>query len=335
MEYVQGVSVNQVQDPGERKGIARILLKEAYKQVFVDGFFHADPHPGNLRFLKDGRIGMIDFGLVGRLSPRMRELLVRLAMAVAFRDSERVAKIVYTAGITGERVDLGNLSRDIDELFGTTLGRSLQEIDTELVVLQFMNLVSRYGVTLPQELALLGKAGVNIEGVVRTLDPEIDISRELLPHAHQMISIPDDPQALMTEGLKQLVRFKAIMDEVPLQIEQIVTDAAGGRMHVKVSSDQIEGLVPSIRELGALLAIGMVAAASIVAAALLIIPYFGGMTLRGVPVLAVLAAGMAVYAGFLMTAVVAWALLRGRDLRIRFNRLASLFRRGGKTDSTK
>ena len=335
MEYLQGMSVSQVEDLDERKRIARILLQEAYKQVFVDGFFHADPHPGNLRFLQDGRVGMIDFGLVGRLSQRMRELLVRLAMAVAFRDSERVAKIVYSAGITDERVDLGNLSRDIDEVFGTTLGRSLQEIDTELVVLQFMSLVSRYGVTLPQELALLGKAGVNIEGVVRTLDPEIDISRELLPHAHQMISLPDDPQALMTEGFKQLVRFKAMMDEVPLQIEQIVTDAAGGKMHVKVSSDQIEGLVPSIRELGALLAIGMVAAASIVAAALLIIPYFGGTTLRGIPVLPVLAAGMAVYAGFLMAAVIAWALLRGRDLRIRFNRLASLFRRGAKTNGSK
>ena len=93
-------------------------------------------------------------------------------------------------------------------------------------------------------------------------------------------------------------RLKAMMDEVPLQIDQIVTDIASGKMHLDVSSDQIEGLVPSIRELGALLAIGMVAAASIVAAALLIIPHFGETTLRGIPVLPVIAAGMAVYAGF-------------------------------------
>jgi ubiquinone biosynthesis protein len=189
-----------------------------------------------------------------------------------------------------------------------------------------MNLVSQYGVTLPHELALLGKAGVNIEGVVRTLDPGIDIAKELLPHAHQMISIPDDPEALMAEGFKQLLRIKAMMDEVPLQIDQIVTDVASGKVHVNVSSDQLEGLVPSIRELGALLAIGMVAAASIVAAALLIIPHFGDMVIRGIPVLPVLAAGMAVYAGFLMTVVVAWALLRGRDLRIQLSRWASLFR---------
>ena len=326
MEYLQGISVTQVEEKEERKRIARVLLKEAYKQVFVDGFFHADPHPGNLRFLEDGRIGLIDFGLVGRLSPRMRELLVRLATAVAFRDAERVAKIVYSAGIARDRIDLAALSRDVDEVFGTTLGRPLQEIDTELVLLQFMNLVSRYGVTLPHELALLGKAGVNIEGVVRTLDPEIDIARELLPQAYQMISVPDDPQALMTEGFKQLVRLKAMMDEMPLQIDQIVTDVASGKMHVNVDADQIEGLVPAIRELGALLAIGMVAAASIVAAALLVIPYFGETTLRGIPVLPVLAAAMAVYAGFLMTVVVTWALLRGRDLRIQLSRWVSFFR---------
>jgi len=218
------------------------------------------------------------------------------------------------------------LSRDVDEVFGTALGKSLQEIDTELVVLQFMDLVSRHGITLPHELALLGKAGVNIEGVVRTLDPEIDIAKELLPQAYQMISVPEDPQELMIEGFKQLLRLKAMMEEVPLQIDQIVTDFASGKMHMDVSSEQLEGLVPSIRELGALLAIGMVAAASIVAAALLIIPHFGGTTLRGVPILPVLAAAIAVYAGFLMTVVVAWALLRGRDLRIQLSRWVSLFR---------
>ncbi len=326
MECFEGGPVTQVEEEEERKRIARILLQEFYKQVLVDGFFHADPHPGNLRFLEDRRIGLIDFGLVGRLSPRMRDLLVRLATAVAFRDSERVAKIVYSAGIARERIDLAALSRDVDEVFGATLGKPLQEIDSEIVVLQFMSLVSRYGVTLPHELALLGKAAVNVEGVVRTLDPEIDISRELLPQAYQMISVPDDPQALMTEGFKQLVRLKAMMEEVPLQLDQIVTDVAGGKMHLHVSSEQAEGLVPSIRELGALLALGMVAAASIVAAALLIIPYFGDVTLRGIPVLPVIAAGMAVYAGFLMALVVAWALLRGRDLRIQVSRWVSLFR---------
>jgi ubiquinone biosynthesis protein len=327
MEYLEGVPVTRVEDEEERRRVARVLLQEAYKQVFVDGFFHADPHPGNLRRLQGGRIGMLDFGLVGRLSARMRDLLVRLAMAVAFRDSERVAKIVYSAGIVRERVDLAALSRDVDDLFGTTLGRPLQEIDTELVVLRFMNVVSRYGITLPHELALLGKAGVNIEGVVRTLDPQIDIARELLPQAYRMLAVPEDPEALVTEGFKQLLRVKAMIEEVPLQIDQIVTDVAGGKMHVKVSSDQVEGLVPAIRELGALLAIGMVAAASIVAAALLIIPHFGEFALRGIPVLPVIAAAMAVYAGFLMAAVVAWALLRGRDLRIRMSRWASLFLR--------
>ncbi len=326
MECLDGGPVTQVEDRDERKRMARILLQEFYKQVLVDGFFHADPHPGNLRYLEGRGIGLIDFGLVGRLSARMRDLLVRLATAVAFKDSERVAKIVYSAGIARERIDLAALSRDVDEVFGTTLGKPLHEIDSEIVVLQFMSLVSRYGVTLPHELALLGKAAVNVEGVVRTLDPEIDIARELLPQAYQMISVPEDPEALLTEGFKQLVRLKAMMEEMPLQVDQIVSDVAGGKMRLNVTSEQAEGLVPSIRELGALLALGMVAAASIVAAALLIIPYFGDATIRGIPVLPVIAAGMAVYAGFLMALVVAWALLRGRDLRIQMSRWISLFR---------
>ncbi|GAB4289416.1 MAG: AarF/UbiB family protein [Myxococcota bacterium] len=327
MEYLKGVSVLQVEDKDERKRIARIIVAEAYKQVFVDGYFHADPHPGNIRYLEDGRVGMIDFGLVGRLSPRMRELIIRLTMAVAFRDADSVAKIVYSAGVSKERIGLSALSRDINEVFGSTLGKSLQEIDAERVALQLMNIISKHGVTLPRDLALLGKAGVNIEGVIRTLDPEIDISKEGLPYAKKMISIPDDPQGLVNEALKQFLRLKGMFEEIPLQVDQIMLDVSSGKLNINISSTQLDGLVPAVRELGALLAMGMIAASSVVAAALLVLPYFGETTIYSIPILPVIAVGAIVYAAVLMTLVIAWALLRGRDMRIRLSNWLPIFRR--------
>ncbi len=330
MEYLEGIPVTHEEDRTLRRRSAEIILAEAYKQIFLDGFFHADPHPGNLRLLEDGRIGLIDFGLVGRLSPRMREILTRLALAVAFRDAERVAKIVSAAGMAKGRIDLGELSRGVEELFEATLDRSLAEIDTTRTVLRFMDLVSRHGITLPPELALLAKTGVNLEGVIRTLDPGIDISKALLPYLSTMVTLPDDPGKLMNEAMKQFLRVRGMLDELPLQIDQIMMDLSSGKTHLNVSSRQVEGLVPALRELGALLAIGMVAAASLVAAALLVIPYLGGMKVYGVPVLPVIAGAMAVYALFLMGTVVAWALLRGRDLRIRLGRWIRLFEWGRK-----
>ena len=123
--------------------------------------------------------------------------------------------------------------------------------------------------------------------------------------------------SLVTEALKQLLRLKGTLEELPVQLDQILMDVSTGRLHVNVSSPQAEGLVPAIRELGGLLALGMVAAASIIAAALLVIPHFGDTVLYGVPVLPVLAVVITVWAGVLMTAVIGWAALRGRDLRIR------------------
>lgn len=319
MEYLEGISVIRVEDRETRKRIARLLIGEAYKQVFVDGYFHADPHPGNVRYLSDGRIGMIDFGLVGSLTPRMRDLVMRLTIAVAFRDAESAAKIVYSTGVASERVDLAALSRDIEELFGMTLGKSLQDIDTERVSVRMMEVISRHGITLPSELALLGKAGVNIEGVVRTLDPEIDVSRAVLPYAQRLVSLPTAPQELIGEALKQFLRLRGWMEQVPLQLDQIMLDVSSGKLNINVSSGQLEGLVPSLRELGALLALGMVAAASIVSAALLIVPYLQDARAFHIPILPVLAVGMTAYAGFLMSLVVGWALLRGRDLRIRLS----------------
>jgi ubiquinone biosynthesis protein len=327
MEYLQGTSVIKVEDPEERRRVARIIVGEAYKQIFVDGFFHADPHPGNVRYLEDGRIGMIDFGLVGRISPRMRDLIVKLTMAVAVRDATSAAKTIYSAGVAKERIDLTALSRDIDQIFSSTLGKSLQDIDTQYVVFELMEVISKHGVTLPSGLALLGKAGVNIEGVIRTLDPEIDLSKEALPYAHKLLPLPDDPMSLLSEVMKQFLRLKGTMDELPVQLDQILLDVSTGKMNINVTSRQMEGLVPALRELGGLLATGMVAAASIVAAALLVIPHFGNTLLYGIPVLAVIAVCMAVVAGFLMNLVIGWAVFRGRDLRIRLSSWVPFLRR--------
>lgn len=327
MEYLKGMSVLQVKDVEERKRIAGVLIGEAYKQCFVDGFFHADPHPGNVRYLEDGRIGMIDFGLVGRLTPRMRDLLIRLTMAVGVRDANAAAKIIYSAGISKERIDLSVLSRDIEDIFSSTLDISLQDIDTERVAFDLMEVISRHGVMLPSGLALLGKAGINLEGVVRTLDPEIDVAREAFPYIRKLITIPDDPMGLMTEALKQFLRLKGMIDEVPLQIDQIMMDISSGKLNINISSKQLEGLIPSIRELGALLAFGMVAAASVVAAALLIIPHFGGTVIYGIPILPALAVIMTGFASFLVFSVAGWALFRGRDLRIRLSSWIPMIRR--------
>jgi len=328
MEYLRGTSVVKVEDPETRRRIARIIVGEAYKQIFVDGFFHADPHPGNIRYLEDGRVGMIDFGLVGTLSPRMRDLIVRLTMAVAVRDAASAAKVIYSAGMAKERIDLAALGRDIELIFGDTLDRSLQDIDTQHLVFQMMEVISKHGIMLPPGLALLGKAGVNIEGVVRSLAPDLDLSKEALPYASRLLPFPEDPMSLLSEALKQFLRLKGTLEELPVQLDQILMDVSSGRLNVNVTSPQAEGLVPAVRELGGLLALGMVAAASIVAASLLVIPYFGEATLYGVPVLPALAVGMAVVSGFLVTLVIAWALLRGRDLRIRLSNWVPLLRRG-------
>jgi len=327
MEFLEGIPLLQVEPREERRRLARILVGEAYKQIFVDGFFHADPHPGNLRYLRDGRIGLLDFGLMGRLTPRMRDLLIRLTIAVAVRDAGSAARIIYSAGIARERIELASLSRDIEGIFGSTIGRSLRDIDTERVAIDLMEVISRHGVMLPSGLAMLGKAGINLEGVVRTLDPEMDISQEALPYARKLVTLPGSPLELATEAFKQVLRFKGMFEELPLQIDQIMMDISSGRLNVNISSRQLDGLVPSLRELGGLLALGMVAAASIVAAAFLIVPYFGEMRLFGIPVLAVLAVWMAGWAGFLMVAVLGWALFRGKDLRIRLSSWIPLLRR--------
>ena len=94
--------------------------QEAFDEVFIDGFYHADPHPGNLLLLKDGRYGILDFGVCGRLTPQMRETLIVLALAVAIRDSDTAARTLYRLGHAESRVSISDLRDDVDvrEMYG-------------------------------------------------------------------------------------------------------------------------------------------------------------------------------------------------------------------------
>ena len=168
-------------DDAARKKLAEIIVEDCFQQLFEDGLFHGDPHPGNLLVLEGPVLALIDFGLVGRVTRQMQDTLVSLVLAIALKDSDSVARLLYRLGTPDSRANLLAFRQDIEAILGTYLPTSLKDIDARHLLGDLLNLAVRYRIRIPKEYAILSRAAVTIEGILRTLYPEMPVGQIFSP----------------------------------------------------------------------------------------------------------------------------------------------------------
>ncbi len=248
MEFIDAPKLGQARldDEGKKK-LANIILEGAFKQLFEDGLFHGDPHPGNLLVLEGPVLGIIDFGLVGRVTRQMQDTLVQLVLAIGLKDSESTARILYRLGTPDARTNLMAFRKDIDAILGTYLPTSLKDIDTKHLLADILNLAVKYRIRIPKEFAILSRASIAIEGVLRSLYPDMPISDIFMPYAKRLLGDRYDPSNLQGNLLKTLLRLQGAADELPLQLQQILLDMESGKFTVTVKAEQMSELNNNLR----------------------------------------------------------------------------------------
>ena len=177
LDYIEGVGVARSSDSPERREAARQLLESFYRQLLADGFFHADPHPGNLLWSEaEGKIYLLDLGMVGELGPELRELMTLLLLAFSRNDARFLSEAVLM--LSGEKttadLDLDALERDFAAFVERFQVTSLRDIQIGAMLEGMMQIASRHGVRLPASLALSGKAFGQIQLAIAELDPTLD-----------------------------------------------------------------------------------------------------------------------------------------------------------------
>lgn len=246
MTYVEGVPFSRLPDSVDKKAIARRIVQEAFDEVFIDGVFHADPHPGNLMYIGPGRYGILDFGLLGRLTREMQETMVVLALAVAVRDADTVARTLYRLGRPDGRVNLADVRRDTVEVFSRYLDRSIKDVDSSLMLQEILLLGMKHRLRIPPEYTMLGRAGATIEGIVRELDPDIDVAEVAKPYAERLLKDRVSPDNVEGGFYKALLQMQGLSEEVPLQLSQILSDLASGKFTVTAEGRELERLSSAI-----------------------------------------------------------------------------------------
>jgi len=259
MDYAEGVKITDIGEHHDVEAVLSTVLDIAFRMGFQHGLFHADPHPGNVLVMGDDRICIIDFGLVGRLTPVMQQNMIQLSMAVATRDAENTARLVYRIGRPLDRVPLHELRDHVADLMGRYLVRRLDEVDAAGLINELMDTAITYRIRVPPDYALLAKAAVTIEGIIRQLKPDLDIASTIMPYARQLISERYSPQALTKLAVRSAVGALDAAQDVPLLASQLLGDLEAGRLTVRVSHPEMNQIGRYLNDLGTKLFLGMVA----------------------------------------------------------------------------
>ena len=251
MERLAGRHLNQIVEPEERQRVSHLLVNSAFEQVFEDGLFHADPHPGNFLILDDGSIGLLDFGLVGRISKNNQDQLIMLALAVAMGDADTMARLVYRIGASDERVQLSDLRSALVQMLDNFQELDLQELQSTALARQLLDVMSRFHLRVPREFALLAKAAVTMEGVIREFSTQFNIRSTLLPYTQELLLERFDPRQLQGGGFRLLLQGLGLIQDLPLQLTQTLADFETGRTSVRVQGRGLERVADSVRSLAA------------------------------------------------------------------------------------
>jgi ubiquinone biosynthesis protein len=237
MEAIEGVKVNQL-DLLDQAGVDRVKLADTFihsifKQLLINGFFHADPHPGNLLVdPHDGTLIYIDLGMMGMLLPEQRQQLGDIVQAVLRRDSREVVRMVMLIGTPFKPVKENDLRREVDHIIGRYLESSLERISFANLLSEILAVIFQQGIRLPSELSLAIKTLIQGEGVARLLDPGIEIIEIMRNISHQILLQNLDPRTWSLQFATTLREAMRLGQALPRATESLLKQVESGSLRI-------------------------------------------------------------------------------------------------------
>jgi ubiquinone biosynthesis protein len=273
MERIQGRKVTSLGPLAqlEIKGgpLAEEMFKAYLKQVLVDGLFHADPHPGNVFVTEDGRVALLDLGMVGRTAPGMQENLLKLLLAVSEGRSEEAADVVIQISQKAQNFDPAEFRRRTSQLVTMHQDRGLQQMEVGQALLNVSQTARENGVIVPSELTLLGKTLLQLDEVGRTLDPTFDPNASVRRNVGELLSQRMRKNLSQGNLYSSVLEMKEFMTHLPGRLNRLMDAITNAELEVQVKSADAKTLLDGMQKIANRITAGIVLAALVVGASLL------------------------------------------------------------------
>lgn len=236
IEYIVGQGLREAlsRSAEDRHRIAANLYEAFLKQIFEDGFFHADPHPGNLLFLPDGRVGLLDFGIVGRVSRDRLAGLVTILLAIMEQDVEALLDECIALGLMPADLDRQTIQYEIDELLAEHLDLPLRDISLGHILETLFEMGRKHRLKVLSNLVLLGKTMMTLEAVIRALDPAFALVEEARLEVERLMRIRLSAEALLKTGWRTTRQVVHLARRLPQRLERILQYVEEGRVRVEL-----------------------------------------------------------------------------------------------------
>lgn len=226
----------------QRREITTLLFRAFFQQLYIDGFFHADPHPGNLFYLADGRIALLDCGMVGRLDPRTQQILTEMLLAIIDLDAGRCAQLTLQLADSSGPVILSRLENDYDRMLRKYHHVSLSDMNFSHIIYEILQLARENKIRLPSNMGLYAKTLANLEGVARVFNPQVNLFDEIQP----LITDLFRRQLLGSNPLPSLLRtaldIKSLSLQSPRQIELLLERVTSETLQWNLSLGGLDGM---------------------------------------------------------------------------------------------
>jgi len=314
MEYIPGIKVDQVDEIRangiDPKEIAMIGLRSLSRQLMEFGVFHADPHPGNTIVMYDGRVSLVDFGIMGYLDDETMHQVANLFLGYAEHDYDMVMEAILDAGLIHDDMDLKNFRIDLKDISEPFYGRSLLTISVKDVYDQVIRIVLKHQIRLPRNLLLLLKTMVQTEALGKILGSDASILQVMRPYAKQLLEKRYDPEKTLQMLGRDALRASGFLRSAPRLLHNILTQLATGRHRIDLSLSGFKQLDKQLETGVNRMVVGLIIAASIIAGSLVLnskqtvmeftIHFFGEQTFTLTAMLGVLGYTIATVLGFLL-----------------------------------
>lgn len=271
MEFVEGIRLDQVpeDDIPRRQELARRGLRIVIKQVLQDGFFHADPHPGNILVRPDNSLCLLDFGMVGRLTDDLRFSLSELIQAAVHKDSDRLLEVLLGLSRSHEG-DRQSLQLDIMDLLDGYMSVPLNQLHLGKFLADTAEILRSHKLFLPQNLAVMIKAFITAEGVARELDPNLDPVGEVEPLVRQLVMENWKPRRVVRLMRSNLMQLWALQRDMPRKLSQIIEKLERGEMTIRFEHENLERFHHTFEDMASRLTVAIIIASVVVGSSLMV-----------------------------------------------------------------
>ena len=273
MEQIDGIQLTELRHLKEEgydlPAIANIGTEFYMKQIFEDGFFHADPHPANV-MVSDHQIAILDFGMVGVLSQRMREDMGDMLVAVLTQNTEQLITVMVRMGIVTRATSLRELERDLNRMLVRYLGLPLQHMDVAGILGQVLSISFVHSIRLPSDFAMLIRTIIILNSLGNKLDPNYQLVTKLEPFVRRLVQDKLSIRRIGTNALRSVSSINTLIQRFPNRLEDLWDQLDEGNLTVGISVRDLATIIRRVDRIANRLAFAVVVAALIIGSALIL-----------------------------------------------------------------